>query len=352
MNKFKMAVCFFIFIGCNLSQSAFSTIRATEQLAYGINQTYAYYVYEMYHLDKIGKKFPSLYLQTKEVKNNFVREFLPSIDNMTNYISKFPNLDAEKFKQKIYSDLDKKHSSWLVDQNSALGFLEMTKEEIGNKKKLPENVLKTLLIFNPKYETQPEMELKDGYSYKYVSNTPKTKGLTVSLDLPISWTGKDSSQPHVIQSFRSQNGQGWGEFHIIVANLPIKSGDAKFINEIIDTHVFTEEELREMIYTVLPDKKATDLKNVGTTKLNNHPAVWFTSIHEEKKKIDIQGKNNIPDFNGITEKKSYLVFYDDKRGMLIGSILTKINGKEIGPLFSQYEKLFDTMASSIIIHNK
>lgn len=221
----------------------------------------------------------------------------------------------------------------LINEKQAREFVELVRQRAKGNIESP--VLETLLLFESNYEAHPEREFLAGYKYSFSSaESTKTKGVHFTIEAPRTWAAKEGKRPNIVQKFVSENGRGPGFLVIQVKDLPLAPGEKVTARDV-------EEMLNPKgIRDFLPDG-ATYI-NSGRITLENLPGLWV------RFKAGMSRVRNVVEMETII----YVVFYEKKMIQIQGHVVTAFNTKQVeSGGFGKYEKLFDLMANSFVIHN-
>jgi S1-C subfamily serine protease len=92
------------------------------------------------------------------------------------------------------------------------------------KGKLPEEIRRTLLANNPRFQRDPGLELSEGWRRTFrTKGHPKAGSVDVSIDIPESWYERDGRQPDIVKVFRSGNGHG--DLLLMISVIPFTDSD-------------------------------------------------------------------------------------------------------------------------------
>jgi hypothetical protein len=319
----------FIYLLIIFTLSVFA-IPLNKQIIMNMSMAYGYYLGQSYTLDKIKEKYSQLSNDVLIAKTKFDLSFGKSIKNIDTIMGKSPEWKniKEKIKEKIHSKLDVSYLTY----NESIDFINTVKKRA--KGKIASPVLETLLMLNPKYEENPQEEFYDGFKKKYISDDlVKSKGLTFSIEVPMSWASRKANRPNIVRKFISQNGYGSEMAMILIYNLP----EGKHVTE----NEIKNSINREYIKTTTPTNAI--LKGHGFIRIENLPGYWQKFIitrQRLRKSIKM-------------ETLIYRLFYKDKLiqlSFMVGSLNSKSN-LELEKRFKKFKTLFDLMANSFVLRN-
>lgn len=292
-----------------------------------ISRTYGYYIGQNYTLDKIKEKYPKLSNDIFIVKNEFDLSFSKSIKNIDTIIGKYEkwNNIKEDFKKSIHSKLDLSNLTY----SESIEFINTVKNR--SKGQIESPVLETLLMLNTEYEESPQKEYYDGFKKKYLSDDlVKSKGITFSIDIPMSWISKKANRPNIVRKFISQNGHGTEMAMVLVYDFP-------------DGIYLTESEIKNSINKEYMNEATPPnaiLKDYGFIQLETLPGYWqrcSMTMQRLRKKLTI-------------EMLAYTIFYKDKLIQIQFSV-SDIENDDLEHKFKKFEPLFDAIANSFVLRD-
>lgn len=322
MNKKFIFNIFLLFFCFKSNAQIILDIKAFEGLA----NSYSYYLIQKKQIDYIKKKHPSLNIEAQLALTRLNSNFYGSIKEIDKKINEtYPKL-WKKEKIKILNNINS-YDFNLLRIDKAKKFLT----ESGFYKKIPEDVLKVFLSFNPNYIKEPFLEFSDKNTYdfeKKYENYFKFK-----IVLPRSWKEIESTNTKIIARFKSFAGYGSEQIRIIVEELGVDTSEYIKNNGVTDflSEDFTSEYLSEN----------SNFLGKGEFKSDNFNGIW---IHYEAEDIIYGMTSN-------SEIIDYLIFHNDKIITISVYMPKDFNGVVIDkkPLI-KYQKLLDSIASSLIIY--
>jgi hypothetical protein len=180
----------------------------------GVAQAYGFVLGQEYSLSRIAKEFPELSGGVELALAQFGSTF-PDIK--TKLETQLKKAMGEKLFQKTATNLRTKLRETLgrqkITREIAAKFLEQVKGR--SKGDIESPVIEYLLAV--KYTANPVGEFADGFRQRYQTDgTGKSQDISINLQLPRSWAGKDGARPHIVQKWVSENGTGLEMIHLNV----------------------------------------------------------------------------------------------------------------------------------------
>lgn len=298
-----------------------------KQTMMDIGRTYGYYIGQNYTLDKIKEKYPKLSNDILIVKSEFDLSFSKSIKNIDTIMGKYEKWNEIKkdIKKNIHSKLDLSNLTY----NESIEFIKTVKNR--SKGQIESPVLETLLMLNTEYEENPHKEYYDGFRKKYISDDlVKSKGITFSMDIPMSWISKKANRPNIVRKFISQNGYSTEGAMVLVYDFP-------------DGIYLTENEIKNSINKKYMDEATPPnaiLKDYGFIKLETLPGYWqrySMTMQRLRKTFTI-------------EMLAYTLFYKNKLIQIQFSV-SDIHNNNLEGRFKKFEPLFDAIANSFVLRD-
>lgn len=158
----------------------------------------------------------------------------------------------------------------------------------------------------------------------------KSKGITFSIDIPMSWISKKANRPNIVRKFISQNGHSTEMAMVLVYDFP----DGIYLTESEIKNSINKEYMNEAI----PPNAI--LKDYGFIKLETLPGYWqrySMTIQRLRQTLTI-------------EMLAYTLFYKDKL-IQIQFQVTDIDHSDLESRFKKYEPLFDAIANSFVLRD-
>jgi hypothetical protein len=196
---------------------------------------------QQYTLNQIATYIPELKLDAVRSQLLYNSEFSDATNNMENTIRKtFGDAWLKQYHDNMISELQGLIQYEQMDYEEARSFI--TKVEDRSKGKIFESpYFETILHYNYLYE--PHQEILSGYLQTFkTKGHPKAGGLELQIKTPISFSSEEGDRPHVIQRFKSNEGNGPALIILLIKPIPEKEGriDARENPEIIDEELARE----------------------------------------------------------------------------------------------------------------
>jgi len=172
--------------------------------------------------------------------------------------------------------------------------------------------------------------LEDQIEYN-LKNHSKANGLDISIKYPSSWKAKESSRPHIVQTFSGQyDGTIAPMCSIAVFEMP------EFVSSILNT----EESLESIATQLIPENSV--FIDGGETDFGIVPSVWIKSYMEGQRAGANFGMFSL----------GYYLFYNNKMFTLQCAV-TGVPEERIlvEDLFKSYLPVFQSIGNSIVIND-
>ncbi|NBB81175.1 MAG: hypothetical protein GVY36_17340 [Verrucomicrobia bacterium] len=320
-------------LGFSVARSAsYSGAERTE-----IIQTYKYVNTQDAVLEGIAKKFPDLASKSRNGKSRFHLSALGAgYQGVLKALDEITGGKGEEYMAPQNERLSKNVGKANFSRSYALKKIEQASElKVSNPEDFAvtitaEEVLSTLLRFNPKYQEEPSQEMHDDWTQLFSTRGEyKAKGLDFSLRFPSSWKPKTSDGPNTVREFYSQAGHGSVSCNILVRNVGERpSADEK-------RQLFTDEGVAQLA-------EQAGLERVimaKAIKMGNQPAGLFIAnavFETVDVKIDMR-------------MTRYFLMIDDKM-VMIDFIESTPDGLPIHPeaKHQEHQTLFKIIASTFM----
>ena len=157
--------------------------------------------------DLIQEKFSDLAPKAMMAQLEFNLAHKRSVDVMESEIASYLEVTRSEFRDHVKSNAFSKLDIESFSYSEAKAFLKNFEDErIFGRHELYKEFVQTLLIHNPGYKNYPLNEFIDEYRDKLSSsNHPKSKGLDLSLEYPLSWSLQEGKRPNVLSLVRSND---------------------------------------------------------------------------------------------------------------------------------------------------
>lgn len=300
----------------------------------------------------ITDKFPDLEKRVILAQLDFNFAHGDAVKNIQKELFSNPNLDINEIRKKQRELIYERGNIEGITHSVAEKYLTNFKEErIKGSTSLYSEFVKILLRHNPKYNLNPISEFLNGFVAKIdTDNHPKSRGLKLAFEYPMSWIIQEGKRPNVIKLFKSYNGScsvtiivkdiisGMREEGIKLSHEELRYIRSKeYENEMINS-IYTEEFYKNY-FSEAGFKEIKDL-SFNKTKIEGQPAFM----------INASGIIERTTFNRRVWMKSYVILYQNYT-INIGMVVNDING-ELVVEKDKYSKLFDLMVNSLVIKNK
>lgn len=168
------------------------------------------------------------------------------------------------------------------------------------------------------------------------SGNPKSRGIELSFDYPISWRGAEGKRPNTLYQVTSDNGRGLDVCNLVIKEIPLPANYV--VSPAEAASLFEPSGLRSFV-----PHDANFIAGDQTT-IEGQPAGWVNFTQEVNRA-------------GIALRLislNYTIYYDKKLiafGCMVG------DGAENPPdrlqkRYKEYSSLFQQMANSIVIQSK
>lgn len=190
----------------------------------------------------------------------------------------------------------------------------------------------------PAYPQQAAwLEFMSGQRATYSSKgSAKAKGLEISFDYPVSWSGADGRRPNTLYQVTSNFGKGLELCNLVIRELPLPAGYTPTRSEVLE--LFEARALPGLI------PAGSTYIGGAPTQLDGQLGAWINFSHDM-------------DRAGIALRMQWLAFhfYYEKR-LVNFSCAVGASGKtptqDVRDRYRTFLPLFQQMANSLIIHSK
>jgi len=291
-----------------------------------ISRTYGYYQGQKYTLQKIKEKYLSLGHQVDKIQKEFDLSFNNPIRNIDKL---FGNAKGwQEVKKKLNREIQQQKLS-SFSYEDGVNFIEEVKQR--TKGEIESPVLETLLVLNPNYEKNPEQEFYDGFKKKFKSHkSSKAKGVSFSIDIPMSWLSKEAYRPNIVQKFIAQHGHSPDIIMLLVKNIP--NGEQVSKKEI--KSIINKRDMK----LFLPSNAM--LKEFGYIELEGLSGYWqqyAVSMQRVTRTISM-------------ETLAYTLFYQDKMIQIQCSV-GDFENKGLDQKMKKFKPLFENVVNSFVFYS-
>jgi hypothetical protein len=192
-----------------------------------------------------------------------------------------------------------------------------------------------LLVLSRAWAIEPHGEFLAGNRARYsTAGNPKAKGLTITMEYPLSWKAKPGERPNIPQTFVSENGKGLEMATLLIRELP--TGAPPSESEIAE--LFTPQALRELL------PKSTTVLEVRSLKVDGLPGGW---VHYEM-------QMNRVGVEMVMIGERYITYFDRRLIDVqfgVGGLASDDRAR-LEARYREFAPLFRLMANSLIIHDR
>ena len=296
-----------------------------------LSQTYGYLFGQDKILTKIEKKFPRLSNEIYEVELKFDKSFSKAKKNITFQMQKILESRFNEYKIYINNKLSRVIETQYNDELQAKAYIN----EIENRANgiIESPFLETILTYQ--FIDNPENEFTRGFVKPYsTKDHSKSKGMTISAKMPISWRKEEGDRTNIINRFTSENGKGLEIIMFMVKDLAIDfelSEDYKY---------FKKNELNDFLF----GEKFNQLFGEYNNSISDKQIVLDGYISREvvfkdrRKRLDI-------DIN--TMIVHYLTYIDGKL-VSMQCAVSSLDESSLEDRFNLFLPLFKKIAISIV----
>lgn len=304
MRKILPIIAFSLVFGLTYSQNQYSDAELNEMF-----KTYSYYIAQYIAYEEIIAKYPSLKVEATKAQTLWNISFKSSVDHIYTELKSNLGEKFDELEEKIISQgLSQTDFSKFTYEEAQIFIEEIKSRAKGN---IPSPFIETLLIFNPKYQSNPDREMTDGFEKKYsTKESNKSNEINVILRYPNSWKASNGDRPNIVQKFESRNGHGFES-----ALIRIQKSKENLIDN--DHKLFLSEE--GLKYQLPDESKILEIKT--GLKMDGCPAscITFYKVQEQM------------NFKIKMISESYFLSYNNYQIMLMFSV---------GSITDNYDELF------------
>ena len=303
-------------------------LSMNKQNVINLSRLYGFLLAQEFTLSEIGKKFPDLKVYSDSLDFAFSAKF-SSADKVFEALS---TVDTKKempiLKEKLMLMIRQKPE---LTRKDAILFIQEMETRINEGIRSPE--LEYLLMFI--YEKNPSEEFTKGFikTYKTDGSEPKSKGIKLRIDIPLSWKSTDGKRPHIIQKWQNENGTGDEIIMLIIVD-DIYNEGGSWTKEQLNEAIKNEE-----IHEFIPD--GANLIDAGVFELEQQLGLWYSFEHT-------QNRADIADMN-MRAHSFTLPFRGKFLTLMFSSGGLASEQKEIERRFELYKPLFKLVVNSLIL---
>lgn len=228
MHLFSPKIIFILFtilLNQSLPVSAQENTYTKEELD-RMEMTIAYYLVQLNSIEAISAKFPHLAVAAQDALREWNKEFYSSIKLIDSELEEHLSTDWTSKKDLMVLKYSRADYTRIKEPDAKDYIFEVNKRAVG---KIETPVLETLLIFNPQYIKEPDMEFTERYTRDFFSKTNKTAlGLDMQLVYPQSWKATSGlAKTGNIQTLVSKYGAGTVSLFVYVEKTKASSSKEK-----------------------------------------------------------------------------------------------------------------------------
>ena len=190
-------------------------------------------------LRKLVEQHPDLAEATATARERFDKAFGPSAANIEGWMRRSPK-EFELLEKMLKEQVAIEVGKLTFNRSEALEMIALV-EQRALGRQVETEILQPLLYCHPRYRSQPDLELTDGFAQTVRSDGKHTQEIAFRFDLPASWSRKDELPPGSALHYASEAGRG-DEFVLLGAQRVYPAGQAP-------TDAQVEQEIRRLIST-------------------------------------------------------------------------------------------------------
>lgn len=301
-----------------------------------LSQAFGFLLGQQDSIDMIGEKFPDLSPQIKlswyAFQSSALGESMPGVEKL---LEKEVGGRWPEMRKQLVDQSKKLAESQDVTEEQASAFLDEVKKR-SKGEGIPEPIRSTLLSANPRYMTEPSLEIVEGWKNTYrTKDHPKAKGVDFSISLPSRWYQREGNRPNIIQFFRSDGGHGPAICNLMVKDLPLPEGYEITRSELEE--FFAPSELKGMI----PD--GVTLIEAQSIVMEGMPAGKMVFDHTMQQ-LDVV----------MTMRMTQYVTILDKKMIIIQFVVSEQEGTDetLDELQKRYSRTCRTVANSFVYNDR
>jgi len=260
---FMLAV---VLASCPISASAdykeaYKDYKMGQAFAGEFANAYAFLLGQTETIKKIEKSYPNSLIKAKNAFNLSFPSILKKMEAVAQL--NFGIEETAEFKINGMNAVYEHLNSVVIDQN----YIKTFESEIIARAdgKIDSPILENIL--SVQYYPNPVEELYRGYRINYSSkNHPKSKGVNISIDVPISWKGREGKRPNTLKQWTSQH--GWG---LDIVNIGIDDVGFEPSLDQIKEYSQSKKDLKQIIM------RGFDLVEANLSFIENQPYVEIVS---------------------------------------------------------------------------
>lgn len=202
----RSAFAFLLAVSSAPAVADFSFGRSDEAMV-GLGKAYGYLLGQDYTLKRIATLYPALQAPVKGAEHGFAAAYGSSIkDTLATEISAV--VGSEAFGQiatRMESSVVQQINTAHLTQDQAVKFIA----EVNSRAKGEVDASVRPFLLAARYKDQPAREFSAKQRQRFdTQGHPKSLGLNLTLDVPVSWVGAEGERPHIVQKWQSMAGFG------------------------------------------------------------------------------------------------------------------------------------------------
>lgn len=335
LPSISLLVLFFLSIELSTAQVTSDYPAMTNAGADDMAMTYAFYMGQMLSVQKIVSDFPELSNAFNQTQAEFDKLYKPSIVNIDAILT-IENSRWSSSKTNLINALQSEVSTLNFNVNEANEFLELVDDRVNGD--LPNPILETLLIYNPKYLKQPALEFLEGNRRVFsTKDHPKSKGVNFQIEYPISWNSREGVRPNIITLMNSENGRGLESITLLVNEIDISKEESETLTENDVDELFHEDFVAE----ILPND--SQIVSIERIELDGLPGASVL-FDMQKRQLDMNIK---------MRNLYYYILYQNK--LIFLQFVVAVEEEDASSLTERFEKfrhLFRLIGNSFVIQDQ
>lgn len=173
----------------------------------GLSKAYGYLLGQDYTLARIAQQYPTLQAPVRSAELNFSITYGSTI--MDKLIAEMTDgIGSNKFRQvasRMNASIENQINSTPLSHQVAVDFIA----EVNSRARGEVDGSILPYLSAAKYKDQPASEFSAKMRQRFnTEGHPKSLGLNLLLDLPVSWVAAEGERPHIVQKWQSMAGFG------------------------------------------------------------------------------------------------------------------------------------------------
>jgi hypothetical protein len=300
--------------------------QSSQKSINGLAGAYGYIMGQENALQLIEEKFPELKPAVLMARLEFDSNYPSAKEKINRQIHALIGEDKATEFLKTLEEKVKENSVKSISQTEAQDFIKTVSKRAGGAIER-ENVKQFLhaVVFHDR----PEAELSEKYAKRFsTSGDVKSKGVEVSLKVPLSWEERQGNTPNTVRGWSSEVGTGLSYIGLLVMD----RGDRRSKEDI-------QKAISSKSYTGMLPKDAK-LRKIQFTQSSNRPG-WYIEYEMTMQRVDMEITQII---------RSISILHDGKTvelGCSTGGLAS--DREKITREFSRFENLCRLVLNSLVI---